>query len=124
MLVFICGSRSVKQLPSAAVESLTKMMALGADIIVGDCYGVDALVQQWFADHDYFNVTVYHIGQSPRYCQHTNFKSERASGTRQTDKDDLMMIAADFGLAIWDGKSAGTQRSIEFMGNRMKTVHG
>jgi adenine-specific DNA-methyltransferase len=33
-----------------------------------------------------------------------------------------MMSSADFGLAIWDGKSPGTKRNIEQLGKRCRVV--
>ena len=33
-----------------------------------------------------------------------------------------MISSADFGLAIWDGKSPGTKRNIEQLGKRMRVV--
>ena len=47
MKVFVSGSRGVRALPVAAKASLDKIKALGLTVLVGDCHGVDALVQAY-----------------------------------------------------------------------------
>jgi adenine-specific DNA-methyltransferase len=108
--IFISGSRSIKSLPSSAREQLDHHMANGSQFLVGDAPGTDLLVQQYLAHAAYSNVTVFHIGQSPR--NNLGFPSQRVQGTKQTDKDIFMAKAADRGLAIWDGKSPGTKQNI------------
>lgn len=108
MKVFVSGSRGVRDLPEAAKASLDKIKQLGFTVLVGDCYGVDALVQAYLKD--YGEVVVFHIGREPRY--NLGFDTVRVAGSRQADKDAAMAAAADYGLAIWDGKSPGTARNI------------
>lgn len=108
--VFVSGSRSVKQLPEAAKVSLDKIMELGFTVFVGDCYGVDTLVQHYLTSKDYQQVCVFHIGETPR--NNRGFGTVRVSGSRQTDKDAAMARGADYGLAIWDGQSPGTAKNI------------
>ena len=55
-------------------------------------------------------VVVFHIGARPR--TNLGFDTVRVAGSRQTDKDAAMAAAADYGLAIWDGRSPGTARNI------------
>ena len=57
--VFVSGSRSVRALPQAAKTSLDKIIELGFTIIVGDCYGVDTLVQDYLASKGYQQVVVF-----------------------------------------------------------------
>ncbi len=109
--VFVSGSRSVRALPQAAKVALDTIIELGFTVIIGDCYGVDTLVQDYLASKGYQRVVVYHIGTTPR--NNRGFGAQRVSGSRQTDKDAAMATAADYGLAIWDGRSPGTQKNIE-----------
>lgn len=108
MKVFVSGSRGVRELPVAAKAALDKIRELGFTVFVGDCHGVDALVQAYLMD--YREVVVYHIGKRPRH--NLGFPAVRVAGSRQTDKDAAMAVRADYGLAIWDGKSPGTARNI------------
>ena len=107
--VFVSGSRGVRELPEAAKASLDKIKELGFTVLVGDCYGVDALVQAYL--EDYGEVVVFHIGREPRH--NLGFDTVRVAGSKQTDKDAAMAATADYGLAVWDGRSPGTARNIE-----------
>lgn len=108
--VFISGSRSIKALPFEALESLQAIMAQGFTVLVGDCFGVDTLVQDYLAERHYENVIVCHIGTRPR--NNRGFKTHQVPGTRQTDKDAYMGQRANYGLAIWDGVSPGTAKNV------------
>ena len=109
MKVFVSGSRRVLELPEAAKASLDKIRQLGFTVLVGDCYGVDTLVQAYLKG--YGEVVVFRIGRKPRH--NLGFDTVRVVGSRQTDKDAAMAAAADYGLAIWDSKSPGTAKNIE-----------
>ncbi len=108
MKVFVSGSRGVRDLPEAAKVSLDKIKEVGFTVLVGDCHGVDALVQAYLKD--YGEVVVFHIGWEPRH--NLGFDTVRIIGSKQTDKDAAMAADADYGLAIWDGKSSGTAKNI------------
>ncbi len=108
--VFVSGSRSIRELPQAARTSLDNITTLGFTVCVGDCYGVDTLVQAYLAAKNYQRVVVFHIGNTPR--NNLGFRSQQVSGSRQTAKDVAMADAADYGLAIWDGRSPGTAKNI------------
>jgi hypothetical protein len=108
--VFVSGSRAVKELPGAARASLDRIMRLGFLVLVGDCYGVDTLVQEYLKAQGYERVRVYHIGAKPRHC--LGFPPVRVEGARQSAKDRAMAAQADYGLAIWDGRSPGTKANI------------
>jgi len=101
MKVFVSGSRSVKKLPVECLESLDKIIGLGFEIVVGDCYGVDTLVQDYLWESGYRRAKVYYIGSRPR--NNKGFKSVKIEGSRYVDKDRAMQKEADYGLAIWDG---------------------
>ncbi len=108
MKVFVSGSRGVSELPAAAMASLDKIRELGFTVLVGDCHGVDTLVQEYL--RDYRRVVVFHIGDKPR--NNLGFDTVRVSGSKQTDKDAAMAERADYGLAIWDGLSLGTAKNL------------
>lgn len=110
-IVMISGSRSVSELPSPAVDSLNKIMDLGFDVLVGDCSGIDKLVQEYLYNHNYQNVTVYHINNKPR--NNMGFKTVKIQGRSYSVKDIAMSEIADYGLVIWDGKSKGTKANID-----------
>lgn len=108
MKVFVSGSRGFRELPAAAKASLDKIKELGFTVLVGDCHGVDALVQAYLVG--YGEVVVFHIGERPR--TNLGFDMVRVAGHRQADKDAAMAARADYGLAVWDGRSPGTARNI------------
>lgn len=110
MKVFVSGSRSVKKLPIKCLKSLDRIIELGFEILVGDCYGVDSLVQDYLWEKEYQKVKVFHIG---RCRNNKGFASVKIEGDRYIDKDKAMQKQADYGLAIWDGKSRGTKNNID-----------
>lgn len=77
-IVMISGSRSVNELPSPTLDSLNKIIDLKFDIVVGDCSGVDKLIQEYLYNHNYQNVTVYHINNKPR--NNVGFKTMKIQG--------------------------------------------
>lgn len=110
MKVMVSGSRSVRILPAAAEEVLRNIIALGAQVLVGDCDGVDRAVQAFLSAAGYPHVTVYHIGPRPRHNR--GFPTVTVSGARYEDKDIRLCQDADYGLAIWNGTSPGTRKNI------------
>jgi hypothetical protein len=121
MNVCLSGSRSIRQLPPEAVDSLRRIVELDASIDVGDePGGVDALFQMTLADWGYRNVTVWHRGSKPR-CNHGNWPTHRVHGT-YTDRDRAMCSVAQYGLAVWDDYSPGTKRNIVQLGKRMRVI--
>ena len=117
MKIFVSGSRSIKKLPKNAIEALDRIIAQGFTVLVGDCYGTDALVQEYLTVQQYENVLVYHIGSRPRF--NIGFEAVKVDGRRQIDKDAEMGRTADYGLAVWDGVSPGTRKNIAFVKTRI-----
>lgn len=117
MKVFISGSISIKELPQIAKKKLDKIMSQGLTVIVGDANGVDALVQNYCADHNYKNVIIYHVNNFTRNnignWQTVEVPSQSLTGRAlYTLKDKKMALDADFGMMIWDGYSKGTKANI------------
>src|SRR5437588_7893693 len=121
MTIFVSGSRSIKFLPSSALQALDRIMAQGFTILVGDCFGVDLAFQHYLSVKHYRRVMVCHINARPRH--NLGFNSMQVSGTHQTDKDSYMARTANFGLAIWDGASPGTAKNIARVKTKVITVN-
>jgi len=120
MRVFISGSKSISKLPEEVKSLLDTFIATDAEILVGDCYGVDAAVQMYLDSKGYSNVIVYCSGETPRNNFVTGAKvcsyAEAAKGLTGSAfhyvKDIQMANDCDQAIMIWDGKSKGTGENI------------
>lgn len=120
MKVFISGSKSISALHEEVKSLLDSYIVTGAKILVGDCYGVDAVVQKYLDSKGYSNVIVYCSGEIPRNNFVTGAKvcscAEAAKGLTGSAfhyvKDIQMAQDCDTALMIWDGKSKGTAENI------------
>lgn len=112
--VFIGGSRHVSRLPAQVKERLNNVIENGHLVIVGDANGADKAVQKHFYEAAYDKVTVFCSGDHPRnnlgqWHTHNVTPPKSAQGFQfYAAKDREMAREADFGLMIWDSKSAGT----------------
>lgn len=104
MKIFISGSRSVIKLPADLYISKKDI------VLVGDCYGVDLLIQQYCRDRNIL-FYVYYIGKYPR-CFIKGGKKIQVRGDLYVHKDIQMSQDCDYGIAIWDGFSRGTKNNI------------
>lgn len=121
MKVCISGSRSIRTLPAAALARLDTILSLRAEILIGDNpLGVDTLMQRVLAARGYRSVTVWHRGAEPR--SNVGGWPTCAVDGSYTDRDRAMCSAAEFGLAVWDGRSPGAGRNIRQLGRRMRVV--
>ncbi len=113
--VFISGSRSIRELSPETMESLDKIIALRMRVLIGDCYGADALVQQYLGKHDYVkNVVVHYVGDRPRVWDKRMLLTHcppRADVRHFEAKDVVMAGEADYGLVLLDGQSQGSQNN-------------
>lgn len=120
MKIFISGSKSISKLPELAKIFIDQFIENNDEILVGDCYGVDAAVQMYLDSKGYSNVIVYCSGETPRNNFVTGAKvcscAEAAKGLTgsafQYVKDIQMAQDCDTALMIWDGKSKGTGENI------------
>ncbi len=120
MKIFISGSKSISKLPELAKIFIDQFIENNDEILVGDCYGVDAVVQKYLDSKGYSNVTIYCSGETPRNNFVTGAKvrscAEAANGLTgsafQYVKDIQMAQDCDTALMIWDGKSKGTAENI------------
>lgn len=46
MIIFIGGSKTVKSLSSEIISALEKIIEKQYEVIIGDCFGADLLVQK------------------------------------------------------------------------------
>lgn len=115
MKVFIGGSKSISKLDEAVVREIENLVEQGDEILIGDCFGADALVQSELVGYE--KVTVYSPFEKGR--NNAGGWDVRQRGKRKIGlferpylfyaaKDTAMTIDADCGLMIWDGKSKGT----------------
>jgi probable addiction module antidote protein len=112
--VFVGGSRHISRLPSQAKERLNNVIESGFPVVVGDANGADKAVQKHLLDAGYQAVTVFCSGDVCRnnlgHWKTSNVQAPKnAKGFEfYATKDRVMAREANFGLMIWDGKSAGT----------------
>lgn len=135
--VFISGTagfggkfkKPMLDLPEDVKALIDKHICADDEILVGDCIGVDLLVQKYLCSKNYKNVTVYHSGSKFRNCLDADWRIRSVKvpyGVTGRDfyavKDRQMAIDANLGIAIWDGQSIGTGNNISNMRNMNKTV--
>jgi probable addiction module antidote protein len=111
--VFIGGSRHISRLPAEVRQRLDNIIHSGHIVIVGDANGADKAVQKHLQEAAYDKVKVFCSGENFRNnIGHWATKKVDAAKSRgfqfYAAKDREMAREADFGLMIWDGKSAGT----------------
>ena len=105
------------------------------EILIGDCYGVDAAVQKYLESKGFSNVTVYCSRVTPRnnFVSFTKIHScvEAAKDLTGSNfhyvKDIQMANDCDQALMIWDGKSKGTAENlkrIKEMGKLFVVIRG
>ena len=123
MKVFISGSKSISALSDEVKSLLDTFIATDAEILVGDCYGVDAAVQKYLESKGYGNATIYCSGMTPRNNFAPSAKicscAENAVGLTGSEfhyvKDIQMDNDCDQAIMVWDGKSKGTAENIRRM---------
>ena len=127
--VFISGSMSIKHLHPEVKARIDNIVVSGLDIVVGDADGVDASIQEYLKAHGGSRITVYCSGSLPRnnigHWPIWTVQTKHTEGSRGffTAKDLAMAEAADYGLMIWDTKSAGTLSNVlELLSRKKKSV--
>ena len=119
MKVFIGGSINIKYLDYEVQDELDKIMQGELDILVGDAYGVDSLIQKYCYENGYDNVKIYASNSKARNniggwkVEAVNISSFLTGRDFYTQKDIEMNAVCDYGFMIWDGKSKGTLANIE-----------
>ena len=112
--VFLGGSRHVSRLSIEVKERLNNVIEHGHRVLVGDANGADKAVQKHLSEAGYDKVTVFCSGDHPRnnvgdwHIRHVMPPKDAKGFQFYAAKDREMAREADFGLMIWDSKSAGT----------------
>ena len=112
--VFIGGSRHISRLSTQVKNRLSNIIENNHHVIVGDANGADKAVQKYLLDAAYTSVRVFCSGQTPRnnlgnWSTRNVIPDKNVKGFQYyAAKDREMAQEADFGLMIWDSKSAGT----------------
>lgn len=118
MKIFISGSREIDKLNDDIFDVLYIELNANAHILVGDAEGVDSEIQRFCKNQDYKNVTVFAVnGKARNNIGNFNVKNIEVSQNvyfkaAYIEKDKAMTDAADYGIAIWDGKSKGSLNNI------------
>jgi hypothetical protein len=125
--VFICGSRAISHLNGEVTARLENIIFRGHEVLTGDANGVDKAIQRFFRDRAYDDVTIYHIGDSPR----NNVGEWRSIAVDvignpkgrdlYTQKDRRMAEVADNAMIIWDEKSSGSVQNMVWMISNFKS---
>lgn len=128
MNVFIGGSRAVSKLNAVIRSRLDDLVKRGCTIFIGDANGADKAVQQYFAEHEYPNVTVYcmeecrnNVGAWP--TRRIEPPRDRKDFNYYAAKDIVMAREAQCAVMLWDGKSKGTlQNMLNMAGAGKRTL--
>ena len=128
MKIFIAGARSITSLDDSVQKKLMSIYNKNYNVFVGDCYGIDTAVQNFFMKLRYKNVTVYasngkarnNVGNWKVENIHVNNSIKGFDFYKQ--KDEAMAKNADYGFMVWDGKSRGTLNNIINLINDNKKV--
>ena len=118
--VMICGSRTISNLSGVMIDEIDNYIGSGYTILIGDCTGVDKLVQKYLYDRKYEEVHVLYTGVFPRNM-YPNGKSHRVLCPKSCNnkkkryyyRDKYMLSKSDILFVIWDGKSSGSGTSIK-----------
>lgn len=128
MKIFIAGARSIVLADSFIYAKLNSICEHQHQIIVGDCHGVDAMVQQYLAERQYQDVVVYASNGRPRNnigkwnVTNVPVPSSMPRYAFYRQKDIAMAEDADYGFMIWDGVSRGTAQNILTLARQGKKV--
>lgn len=129
MKVFIGGSRAISKLNPVIRDRLDGLVKRGCSFLVGDASGADRAVQVYFAERDYRDVIVYHVGN----CRNNigNWLAREIDPPAKVGKgfayyaakDYAMSRDADCGVMLWDARSRGTfQNLVNMVGGGKRTL--
>lgn len=116
--VFLSGSRKISRLNEAIRERVQNILDQGFRVVVGDANGADKALQGYLAEKDYRNVVVYCAGKVCRNnvgeweVSKVSVDPKLKGRAFYTQKDKVMAEEADFGLVLWDCKSAGSINNV------------
>lgn len=126
--IFIAGARNITSLDDTVKARLMSIYNNKHSVFIGDCYGVDTAVQDFFIKLGYENVTVFASnGRVRNNIGNWNVKSIHVDDSVKgfdfyKQKDIAMANSADYGFMIWDGSSRGTLNNMINLVNQNKKV--
>lgn len=126
MKIFIGGSKTISELTEQMLSAIDDICRQNVQILIGDCFGADKLVQQYLAEKGYRNVTVYVSGDIVRNnvrdfaVKHIRVNDDVSGFEFYRRKDTAMANDADCGLMLWDEKSKGTKCNIDELRSQQK----
>ena len=126
--VFLSGSRTVSRLNENIRGRISNIVNQEFDIVVGDANGADKAMQVYLREIGYRNVKVYCSGEKCRNnmgewpVEMIDVDSNLKGRDFYTVKDRKMAEDADYGLVLWDGKSAGSISNVIEMLRQDKTA--
>ncbi len=120
--VFISGSRRISKFAGPVIQkTVARLQSLGHEIIVGDCSGVDFMVQE-AAKSCGCKCTVYHMYNRPRNWV-PGLPTVQVEGFGFSTKDLVMAQDCDWAIAFTNGWSPGTSNNIKGLRSKGKVVH-
>lgn len=128
MKIFIAGARNITKLDDNVKSRLLSVYNNKHSVFVGDCYGVDTAVQEFFIKLKYSDVTVFASnGKVRNNIGNWNVENIYVDNSARgfdfyKQKDIAMANSADYGFMIWDGRSRGTLNNIVNLVNQNKKV--
>jgi hypothetical protein len=126
--VFIGGSRRLSKLNAEVKRRIDNVVDSRFAVLVGDANGADKAVQQYLADRQYSNVTVFCMTGHCRnnvgrwLARDVAAPADARGFAFYTVKDRAMADAATHGLMLWDGESKGTLNNIVNLIKQQKPV--
>lgn len=116
--IFLSGSRAISRLNDKIRNRIHNIMDNGFSIIIGDANGADKALQEFLAECNYKDVIIFCAGNTCRNnlgnwnTYKVSVDSKLKGRAFYTQKDKEMAKKADYGLVLWDGKSAGSINNI------------
>ena len=126
--VFLSGSRTISRLNRAVRDRVQNIIDQDFNIVLGDASGADKSLQQFLAEKQYRNVTVFCAGNDCRHnlgrwpTRRVSVDSPLKGREFYAQKDRKMADEADYGLVVWDGKSYGSMSNVFELAKRGKHI--
>lgn len=140
--VFFCGSREIGPIEDIsdipiALHELFECIHNNKKILVGDCIGIDELIQKYLLEVEYKNVEVYTSGEVRVYLD-KDWRLIECQADRKIDenlplddyirayyavKDMVMCQNCDRLVAIWNYSSRATKNNIDKIISMNKPYH-